>query len=181
MSLTRHLPAQYQTGDVVADYERSEKIVKRTSLDNLRKHVAEMRLTLARSRIVCNCWHADSEESDAMWKIYAGAIRVMLVSTVGRLKAAIKGRYSSLACSPNPQEYVIATQLVLAERCQRLGWDISRDTLAKIESQTRWVADFELAFLAAVLRVQPKMLFPGRQSIVQKARDFINRLESLSD
>ena len=37
MSLVRHLPEDYQTRDVAADYERCERIVKRTSLDNLRK------------------------------------------------------------------------------------------------------------------------------------------------
>ena len=63
---------------------------------------------MMQSRVVCNCWHADTAESDAMWKVYGGGIGVMIVSTVRRLKAAIKGSYSSLACSPNPQEYVIA-------------------------------------------------------------------------
>lgn len=30
-----------------------------------------------------------------------------------------------------------------------LGWDLSRDTYAKIEAQIRWVADFEIGKLAA--------------------------------
>jgi len=27
----------------------------------------------------------------------------------------------------------------LAAKCQRIGWDIERDTIAKIEAQNRWV------------------------------------------
>lgn len=41
-----------------------------------------------------------------------------------------------------------------------LGWDLSRETLAKIESQIRWVADFELLCLAAALRVEVEALLP---------------------
>ena len=52
------------------------------------------------------------------------------------------------------------TQQALAERCQRAGWDLSRDTLAKVEGQTRWLADFELTFLAGVLRVPLEVLLP---------------------
>ena len=72
------------------------------------------------------------------------------------------------------------TQIALAERCQRLGWDISRDTLAKIEGQTRWVADFELAFLARVLGVSPDALFPTHQASARTIRDFIRRLETIT-
>lgn len=45
---------------------------------------------------------------------------------------------------------------------RRRGWDISRDTLAKIEDQRRWVADFEVAFLAEVLKVSVPDLFISR-------------------
>ena len=41
------------------------------------------------------------------------------------------------------------TQAQLAAKLNLLGWDLSRDTLAKIESQARWVADFEILRLAA--------------------------------
>jgi transcriptional regulator with XRE-family HTH domain len=72
------------------------------------------------------------------------------------------------------------TQIALAERCQRLGWDISRDTLAKIEGQSRWVADFELAFLARVLSVSPEALFPAQQTTPRTIKDFIRRLETVT-
>jgi DNA-binding XRE family transcriptional regulator len=45
------------------------------------------------------------------------------------------------------------TQPMLAARCRRWGWDLSRETLAKIETQLRWVSDFELLCLAKALRV----------------------------
>lgn len=52
------------------------------------------------------------------------------------------------------------SQADLAARCGVLGWDLSRETLAKIESQIRWVADFELLCLAAALRVEVADLLP---------------------
>jgi len=45
------------------------------------------------------------------------------------------------------------TQPLLVAKLNLLGWDISRETLAKIEAQFRWVADFELVQLAEALRV----------------------------
>ena len=49
----------------------------------------------------------------------------------------------------------------LAAKCQLLGWDIGRDTIAKIEGQTRWVGDLELAHLARCLGVTVETLYPG--------------------
>jgi len=54
------------------------------------------------------------------------------------------------------------TQPILAAHCQRLGWDMSRETLAKIESQFRWVSDFELSCLAIALGVQISDLLPAK-------------------
>lgn len=48
----------------------------------------------------------------------------------------------------------------LAAACQRLGWDASRDMIAKIEGQTRWVSDSEWVFLARALRVRLEELLP---------------------
>jgi transcriptional regulator with XRE-family HTH domain len=47
------------------------------------------------------------------------------------------------------------TQAALSAKLNLLGWDISRDTLAKLECQARWVADFELVKLAQALHVDP--------------------------
>lgn len=54
------------------------------------------------------------------------------------------------------------SQPQLAAKCQRLGWDIGRDTIAKIEAGARWVGDFELVFLARALDVNLNDLFSGR-------------------
>jgi transcriptional regulator with XRE-family HTH domain len=50
------------------------------------------------------------------------------------------------------------SQPELAAKCQLAGWDVSRDIIARIECQTRWVGDFELKELAAVLGVTPNDL-----------------------
>src|SRR5258708_9497295 len=52
------------------------------------------------------------------------------------------------------------TQPMLVARCQLVGWDISRETIAKIESQIRWVSDFELLGFAKALNVSIMDLWP---------------------
>jgi transcriptional regulator with XRE-family HTH domain len=51
------------------------------------------------------------------------------------------------------------TQEELAARCNVLGWNISRGTLAKIESQVRGVTDFEVVLLAKALKVKLNDLY----------------------
>ena len=48
----------------------------------------------------------------------------------------------------------------LAAKCQLIGWDISREGIAKIESQVRGVSDIEVKKLAKALRVHFSVLFP---------------------
>lgn len=51
------------------------------------------------------------------------------------------------------------SQPQLAAKINLLGWDVSRDILARIECQTRWVADFEILTLATSLRIDgPELL-----------------------
>ncbi|MGH7950305.1 MAG: helix-turn-helix domain-containing protein [Limisphaerales bacterium] len=52
------------------------------------------------------------------------------------------------------------TQEIFAQKLQLAGWDVSRVSLAKLESRLRWVSDCELLFLAKVLSVPVKDLFP---------------------
>ena len=54
------------------------------------------------------------------------------------------------------------SQPALAAKCQLLGWDISRDTIAKIEGQNRWVGDSEFVFLAIALNVPLHRLLPTK-------------------
>lgn len=55
------------------------------------------------------------------------------------------------------------TQAEFAGRLQLGGWDISRETLAKVESQIRCVTDWELVRFAEALEVDPsELLKPAR-------------------
>lgn len=51
------------------------------------------------------------------------------------------------------------TQEELIAICNLLKWDISRSTLAKIESQVRRVTDEEVALLAKALKVDVNTLY----------------------
>ena len=53
------------------------------------------------------------------------------------------------------------SQAALAAACQRIGWDIDRNTVAKIEGRLRWVGDFELLYLSKALKCRLGDLFPG--------------------
>jgi hypothetical protein len=65
---------------------------------------------------------------------------------------------------------------MLAARCRRWGWDLSRETLAKIETQLRWVSDSELVCLAKALRVEPVTLLPPKERLPASLTDFFGRL-----
>jgi transcriptional regulator with XRE-family HTH domain len=54
------------------------------------------------------------------------------------------------------------SQPELAARCQRMGWDIGRDIIARIESRVRLVTDSEILFLAKALRTSVAELFPAQ-------------------
>ena len=51
------------------------------------------------------------------------------------------------------------TQEELVAKCNLLKWEISRSTLAKIESQVRRVTDEEVALLAKALKVEINVLY----------------------
>ena len=51
------------------------------------------------------------------------------------------------------------TQEELAAKCNLLNWDISRSTLAKIESQVRRITDEEVELLARALNVELNTLY----------------------
>ena len=53
------------------------------------------------------------------------------------------------------------TQEQLAARCQLVGYDISRATLAQIEARLRCVVDSELLVFALVFRVTVDSLYPA--------------------
>jgi len=55
------------------------------------------------------------------------------------------------------------SQTELAASCQRKGWDITRYVIAKIESRSRCVSDFELMLLAEILGVSVSALLPNQK------------------
>lgn len=59
------------------------------------------------------------------------------------------------------------TQDQLAARCNLLEWNISRGTLAKIESKVRRVTDIEVKLLAEALETDVQCLFLSAKSEVE--------------
>lgn len=57
------------------------------------------------------------------------------------------------------------TQPDLVRRCQLLGWDLSRESLAKIESCLRGVTDFELIGLSLALQIPYHFLLPAKKEL----------------
>ncbi|HIF9305530.1 helix-turn-helix transcriptional regulator [Photobacterium damselae subsp. damselae] len=51
------------------------------------------------------------------------------------------------------------TQEELATKCNLLGFDVSRSTLAKIEAEIRQVTDIELFIIAKALNININQLF----------------------
>lgn len=61
------------------------------------------------------------------------------------------------------------SQTAFSAQCQRIGWDIGRDTIKHIEEGTRWVADMELVLLAQCLGVGIDALLPAPRQAVKLA------------
>ena len=53
------------------------------------------------------------------------------------------------------------SQPIMVTKCQLMGWDVSRESLAKIESRLRSVTDIEILKLGKILEVHPSTLFPA--------------------
>lgn len=61
------------------------------------------------------------------------------------------------------------SQAKLAVKLQVLGWDISRSGVGKIEAQLSRVSDYQMIFLATVLGVDERELFPKVERSVRVA------------
>ena len=61
------------------------------------------------------------------------------------------------------------SQTAFAALCQRIGWDIGRDTIKHMEEGARWVADMELVLLAQCLGVTVDTLLPSPRQAVKLA------------
>jgi len=60
------------------------------------------------------------------------------------------------------------TQEQIAAKCQVLGFDLTRGTLAKIESGVRGVSDHEIPFIARALDTPIEALFPGDLVVIHR-------------
>lgn len=67
------------------------------------------------------------------------------------------------------------TQPALAARCQVLGYDLSRESLSKIEARLRSVSDAEVLMLAEALKVPYSLLFPEPEQMAAVLRAFKSR------
>ena len=68
------------------------------------------------------------------------------------------------------QQRLSQTKLVL--RCQLSGFDLSRESLAKVEGGWRVVSDVEVLLLADALGVPFSSLFPTQEKTAEVVRSF---------
>lgn len=68
------------------------------------------------------------------------------------------------------------SQAEFAGLCQREGWDVSRETLAKIESGIRCVTDLELLEIATALEIPlPALFSTSEQYLFHKKSSIVKR------
>jgi transcriptional regulator with XRE-family HTH domain len=68
------------------------------------------------------------------------------------------------------------SQNMLSVKLQLAGWDVTRGTVAKIESRLIWVGDFQLFYFTRVLKVELKDLFPPIDQQEPKMHETLTRL-----
>lgn len=62
------------------------------------------------------------------------------------------------------------SQPMLVAKLNLSGWEISRETLAKIECQIRWVADFEILRLADALKIDAAVMLARPRQLLAKSK-----------
>jgi transcriptional regulator with XRE-family HTH domain len=60
------------------------------------------------------------------------------------------------------------SQAELAARCQRHGWDASREMVNHIERRVRVLRDYEVVALAKVLDISPSKLLPSEKEAFRR-------------
>ncbi len=70
------------------------------------------------------------------------------------------------------------SQHMLSIKLQLAGWDVSRSTVAKIESRRVWVGDYQLFYFTRVLKIELKDLFPPIDQHHPKMHETLTRLMS---
>jgi hypothetical protein len=90
-SLSSVLPRPDLFEEQTKQLEKFEIFLAKADDNKLIETVSWLELEFYRRRIVCNCWHENTHESDAMWKIYSARTGVAIKSTAELLAKSIKG------------------------------------------------------------------------------------------
>jgi hypothetical protein len=84
----------------------AEQIMLRSSLEDLRSTLPALLPAIAKATVV-NCWHANDDESEAMWRIYAdNGKAVAIETTLDSLRDSIKAREVSHVVHIYPVKYL---------------------------------------------------------------------------
>ena len=96
---------------------------------------------------------------------------------MGELRAGASGQKGAPLNVIGPQlrrlrHQARPSQGALVTRCQLAGYDLSRESLAKIEGRARSVTDAEVLLLAEALGVPYAQLFPATDEMTAAVRPF---------
>jgi len=106
-SLSSVLPRPDLFEEQTKQLEKFEYFLAKADDNELIATVSWLELEFFRRRIICNCWHENMHESDAMWKIYSARTGVAIKSTAELLAKSIEG--------------YMATTYSVKEMCYRIG------------------------------------------------------------
>lgn len=70
---------------------RVRKEIESADISTVRELIKIFEIREWADGVICNCWHLNTEESDAMWKIYSGRLGVAIFTTVKQLVNSIIG------------------------------------------------------------------------------------------
>ena len=91
LSMSSVLPRSGLFEEQIKQLEEFKKFLSAAGENKLIAMVSWLELEFYRRRIICNCWHENLHESDAMWKIYSARTGVAIKSTAELLAQSIEG------------------------------------------------------------------------------------------
>jgi hypothetical protein len=91
LSLSSVLPRPVLFEEQIKQLERFNAFLAKADDNTLVETVSWLELEFYRRRIICNCWHENKHESDAMWKIYSARTGVAIKSSAELLAQSIDG------------------------------------------------------------------------------------------
>jgi hypothetical protein len=106
LSLSSVLPRPALFEEQIKQLKKFRNFLTKANSNELMATVTELELKFYRRRIICNCWHENTHESDAMWKIYSARTGVAIKSTAELLAKSIGG-YMAPIYSGNKIDYIM--------------------------------------------------------------------------